>query len=108
MMRNRFSPELVVALAIAMASSFALTARAVDAKAPSKSAKHELPIITTKQLKAKLDKHEAVTLVEALEPKYFNMGHLPHAIRLTDVDASASKVLPDKKAEIVVYCMNTY
>ena len=67
-------------------------------------AENELPIIGTKQLKSKIDHREKMTLIEALAPKAYAKGHLPGAIRMTDADESAAKLLPDKKAEIVVYC----
>ena len=45
-------------------------------------------------------------LVEALPEKYYRDWHLPGARHLPhdEVHALASKVLPDKSAEIVVYC----
>jgi rhodanese-related sulfurtransferase len=60
-------------------------------------------------LKAKLDGKEAVILVEALPPRYFADAHLPGALNIPhdQVDALAPRLLPDKDAEIVVYCANT-
>ena len=45
-------------------------------------------------------------LVEALPEKYFRDWHLPGARHLPhdEVDRLAASVLPDKSAEIVVYC----
>ena len=45
-------------------------------------------------------------LVEALPEKYYRDWHLPGARHLPHdaVDALAPKVLPDRSAEIVVYC----
>ncbi|MCI0430241.1 MAG: rhodanese-like domain-containing protein [Rhodospirillales bacterium] len=65
--------------------------------------------ITRDELKAKLDRGEAVTLVEALPPRYFLDRHLPGAINLPhdQVETLAPSLLPDKEAEIVVYCSNT-
>ncbi|HET7764779.1 MAG TPA: rhodanese-like domain-containing protein [Burkholderiales bacterium] len=47
-------------------------------------------------------------LVEALPEKYFSDWHLPGARHLPhdDVARLAPTVLPDKSAEIVVYCAN--
>jgi rhodanese-related sulfurtransferase len=47
-------------------------------------------------------------LVEALPEKYYRDWHLPGALHLPhdEVDRLAAKVLPDKTAEIVVYCAN--
>jgi len=49
---------------------------------------------------------ERVTLVEALPEKYYRDGHLPGARHLPhdQVRELAARVLPDRDAEIVVYC----
>jgi len=62
-----------------------------------------MQLIDRKTLQQKL-KH--VTLVEALPEKYFRDGHLPGAKHLPhdQVKELAPSVLPDKNAEIVVYC----
>jgi hypothetical protein len=75
----------------------------------SKHAKHQVVgEITGKQLKSQLDEHKKVVLVEALEPKYYELSHLPGAIRMTEPEKEAAKMLPDKTAEIVVYCMSSH
>jgi rhodanese-related sulfurtransferase len=60
-------------------------------------------------LKAKLDRNEPVVLVEALPPRHFTEAHLPGAVNIPhdQVDALAPRLLPDKDADIVVYCANT-
>ena len=65
-----------------------------------------VPTITLDELKAKLDAAEELTLVEALGPMYYEDSHLPGAINISheQVDELAPKLLPDKDAEIVVYC----
>ena len=64
-------------------------------------------IITREQLKAKMDRGDDFVLVEALSPKHYASSHLPGAINLPyEFVDEAEKVLPDKKAQIVVYCMN--
>ena len=65
--------------------------------------------ITRDDLKAKLDRGSPVILVEALPTKYYEDGHLPGAINIPHdrVDALAPDLLPDKAAEIVVYCANS-
>ena len=65
--------------------------------------------ISRVELKAKLDRGDAVTLVEALPEAYWRDQHLPGALSLPhdQVDALAAGLLPDKAAEIVVYCSNT-
>ncbi len=64
--------------------------------------------ITRDELKAKLDRGEDLTLVEALPLRYFLDQHLPGAINIPhdQIEALAHRLLPDKDAEIVVYCAN--
>ncbi len=64
--------------------------------------------ISRDELKAKLDSRAPVILVEALPEKYYRHAHLPGAINIPhdQVDALAPRLLPDKAAEIVVYCAN--
>ena len=65
------------------------------------------PTITREQLKEKMDRGDDFVLVEALSRKHHESSHLPGAINLPyEFVDEAEKVLPDKKAEIVVYCMN--
>ena len=65
------------------------------------------PNITREQLKAKMDRGDDFVLVEALSQKHYASSHLPGAINLPyEFVDEAEKVLPDKMAEIVVYCMN--
>jgi rhodanese-related sulfurtransferase len=45
--------------------------------------------------------------VEALSRRYYETSHLPGAINLLyEFVDDAEKLLPDKRAEIVVYCKN--
>ena len=64
--------------------------------------------ITREQLKAKLDGGEEVVVVQTLGPKYYEEAHLPGAINIphTEVDTLAPEMLPDKSAQVVVYCSN--
>ncbi len=58
------------------------------------------------ELKRKIDAGEKFLLVETLAPEKFAHAHLPGAINLPPehVRDLAPTMLPDKKAEIVVYC----
>lgn len=62
--------------------------------------------ITREALKSMLDRGEAVTIIEALPEPYYRKAHLPGAVLMPhdEVDALAPALLPDKTAEIVVYC----
>ena len=67
-----------------------------------------MPISRT-EIEAKLKRGDKFVLVEALPEKYYDQAHLPGAINLPhdEVDKRAAHLLPDKAAEIVVYCANT-
>ncbi|MFC3284567.1 rhodanese-like domain-containing protein [Litchfieldella rifensis] len=62
--------------------------------------------IDREALTARLDGPERPTLVEALPEKYFRQWHLPNAVNINhdEVKQRAPELLPDKNAEIVVYC----
>jgi len=64
--------------------------------------------ITLDELTTRLDAGDPLVLVEALGPQYYEQAHLPGAINIphTQVDELAATLLPDKQAEIVVYCSN--
>ena len=66
----------------------------------------DVPIISRDELKEKIDRRDRFFLVETLAPNYYNDAHLPGAINLPPdlVRKLAPKLLPDKAAEIVVYC----
>ena len=66
----------------------------------------ELTTISREELKKKIDNKEYFFLVETLAPEYYNHGHLPGALNLPPdrVRQLASSVLPDKNAEVIVYC----
>ncbi len=64
--------------------------------------------ITREELKAKIDWDEDLVVVETLGSRYYEDAHLPGAINIphTEVEDLAPAMLPDKSAEIVVYCSN--
>jgi len=66
-------------------------------------------LIDRNTLQAKLAAATPVVLVEALPEKYYRDWHLPGARHLPHdrVDALAPTVVPDKTAEIVVYCASS-
>ena len=65
-----------------------------------------VPVISKEELKAKIDRNDNFMLVEALAPQAYHLVHLPGAINLPPnrVAELAPERLPDKSAEIVVYC----
>ena len=62
--------------------------------------------VSREELKGKMDRGEAFTLVETLQEVAFQHEHLPGAINLPPdrVRELAPNLLPDKSAEIIVYC----
>ena len=67
-----------------------------------------LPTITCDELSRKLERGEPIVVVDALPPMSYAHSHLPGAINLPPerVDEAAEKRMPDKDAEVVVYCAN--
>lgn len=62
--------------------------------------------ISREELKAKMDGGDSFTLVETLQPVAYQHEHLPGAVNLPPdrVRELAPNLLPDKGAEIIVYC----
>jgi rhodanese-related sulfurtransferase len=67
-----------------------------------------VPAISCDELLRKIEGGEQLVLVDALPPMSFAHSHLPGALNLPPerVDASVAKRLPNKDAEVVVYCAN--
>lgn len=65
-----------------------------------------LATISRDELKQKIDRGDRFVLVETLAPQTYQHAHLPGAINLPpgEVVKGAEALLPDKSAEIVVYC----
>ena len=64
--------------------------------------------ISRDELKKKIDDKEDFKLVETLPSTAYHHAHLPGAINLPPdrVSELAPRLLPDKSAEIIVYCAN--
>jgi rhodanese-related sulfurtransferase len=65
-------------------------------------------VITCQELQARLAAAKPPIVLEALPEKYYRQGHLPGALHMPhdQVDSLAPGMLPDKSAQIVVYCAN--
>ena len=62
--------------------------------------------ITREELKTKMDRGEDFVLVGALSPQHYESSHLPGAVNLPyELVDRAETMLPDRQAEVVVYCM---
>jgi len=66
----------------------------------------EIATIGRDELKEKIERKDKFLLVETLPAQYYNHDHLPGAINLPpdQIAQLAPRVLPDKTAEIIVYC----
>jgi rhodanese-related sulfurtransferase len=64
--------------------------------------------VSRDELKEKIDRKDEFRLVETLPETAYHHAHLPGAINLPpgQVSAQAPNLLPDKDADIVVYCAN--
>jgi rhodanese-related sulfurtransferase len=62
--------------------------------------------ISRDELKMKMDRHDEFLLVETLPETAYHHAHLPGAINLAPhkLVELAPTLLPDKQADIVVYC----
>jgi rhodanese-related sulfurtransferase len=62
--------------------------------------------ISREELKRKIDQPDSFLLVETLPKEYYLHTHLPGAINLPPdrLNELAPTLLPDKSADIVVYC----
>jgi rhodanese-related sulfurtransferase len=65
-----------------------------------------VPTISRDELREKIDRRDQFLLVETLPETAYHHAHLPGAINLPPdrVRTLAPTLLPDKNAEIVVYC----
>lgn len=66
--------------------------------------------ISTKDLKAKLDRKQNISVVETLAPERFREAHIPGALNIPpeQIKELAPQLLPNKNAEIVTYCANSH
>lgn len=66
-------------------------------------------LVTRAQLQARLAANPDLVLLEALPAKYYDDWHLPGAKHFPHDQARqlAAQVVPDKAAEIVVYCASS-
>ena len=62
--------------------------------------------ISRDELKEKMDRGDSFMLLETLPPTAYEHANLPGALNMPSdqVKQLAAKLLPDKQADIVVYC----
>ena len=70
----------------------------------------EVAIISRQELQQKLARKDGLMLVETLAPEKYDLAHIPGAVNLPSarVQELADALLPDKSAEIVVYCSSLH
>jgi rhodanese-related sulfurtransferase len=68
----------------------------------------EIPEITCGELQRRLGDGDELVIVDALSPLSFAHSRLPGAVNIPPerVDELASRRIPDRASEIVVYCMS--
>ena len=66
--------------------------------------------ISRDELRGKIERGDAFVLFEVLPEPYYRKHHLPRAIHMspTDAEGTAQRVVPDKNAEIVLYCWDDH
>jgi rhodanese-related sulfurtransferase len=64
--------------------------------------------ISREELKEKMERGEDLVLVDTMAQMYYRHSHLPGAINVPvdQLRERAPELLPDKDAEIVVYCID--
>jgi rhodanese-related sulfurtransferase len=66
--------------------------------------------ISTKDLKAKIDRKQSFPVVETLASDQYRKAHIPGALNIPpeQVKELAPHLLPNKDAEIITYCANSH
>jgi len=66
--------------------------------------------ITRDELREKIDRGDMFHLFEVLPEPYYRKHHLPGAKHLppSDVSATIERLVPDRNAEIVLYCWDDH
>ncbi len=67
----------------------------------------EVATISCEELREKIERGDEFVLVDTLDEPFYRHSHLPDAINIPlDEIERAEEALPDKDAEIIVYCMD--
>lgn len=67
----------------------------------------EVETISHEELKAKMDRDDDFVLVDTLNEPYYRHSHLPGAINIPlGKIQKVGEMIPEKDAEVVVYCMD--
>ncbi|MGH7677238.1 MAG: rhodanese-like domain-containing protein [Gemmatimonadaceae bacterium] len=68
------------------------------------------PTVSRDELRQKIERGDPLVLFEVLPEPYYRKHHLPGAVHMppTDVEGTAERIVPDKNAEIVLYCWDDH
>lgn len=66
--------------------------------------------IARDELRDKIERGDAFHLLEVLPEPYYRKYHLPGARHLppNDIEASIARLVPDKNAEVILYCWDDH
>ena len=68
------------------------------------------PAIDRDELRRKIERGDRFSLFEVLPAPYYRKHHLPGALHMppTEVEATIQRLVPDRSAEIVLYCWDDH
>ena len=71
---------------------------------------HTAHTISRDELRAKIERGDRFHLFEVLPEMYFRKHHLPGALHMapTDIEGTITRLVPDKSADIVLYCWDDH
>jgi len=107
-MKNRVLGIVCFAVYVLFLSVIASSTIA-EAKGPMQfvaEARAQISEVTPQQVKADMDAGKPVILLDVRDLEEFNAGHLPKAVHISRgmLEFKVGEILPDKDANIVVYC----
>ena len=108
-MRNRFTWAVCVMVCAIFLLGVSSQAFAAAPKGPMdfvNAAKAKITAVSVQDVKADLDAGKPVILLDVRDSEEFKAGHLPRAINISHglLIFKIGRMLPDKNANIVVYC----
>ena len=109
-MRNKISKVLGVWLCVLLLAGICMSTQAfAAAKGPMQfvaAAKAQITEVSPQTVKADLDAGKVIVLLDVRDSVEFDAGHLPKAVNISRglLEFKVGGMLPDKNANIVVYC----
>ena len=110
-MKTKFLAALLVVLGVSVllsgcGSADSNTMQAPAAKAQESKVTAEYHKITQEQAKERMTKNPKAIILDVRTPQEYKDGHIGKAINVPneDINTTPPKELPDKNAEILVYC----